>query len=190
MGKHAIHFFGAVTSASFQRFRNLALNAITNENATEIIVPMSSEGGNLNSGFTAYNFIRSLPVPVTCINMGTVESIAVMMYLAADTRLAVEHSRFLLHEFHWTFGDRPVDASRVAEHSASLAFDAERYAAIFEERTKPVQGGVDIRKCLNGGVHILNPEKAEEVGVTTAPAIPATEAMKMVDAHWWPDVTT
>lgn len=189
MGKHVVHFYGPLSPMSFQGFRDVMLEAFAQRAATEITILLSSEGGDINSGFTAYNFIREFPIPVTCINMGTVESMAIMMFLAADTRCAVEHSRFLLHSFHWGFNAGQVDRARLAEHSESLSFDVERYATIFEQRTNSVQAGFDIRKCLDGAFKILDTNKAVDIGMLTVPTAAGGAEMKLIgrdDIHWWP----
>lgn len=186
MPKHVIHFYGPITPLSFQEFRNVVLEALCKGQASEISILLSSEGGDLNSGFTAYNFIRELPIPITCINMGSVESIAIMLFLAAETRFAVTQSRFLLHSFHWGFNSGAVDHSRLAEHSASLAFDRERYVSIFNERTNALQTGFDISKCLDGASEILNPDKAAQIGLLTRAAAPESPIIKQSDIHWWP----
>ena len=113
MSKHVIHFLGPVNVISIQNLRNIILQSINGQKpASEIELLISSEGGDLNSGFTAYNFIRSIQIPITCINIGTVESMAVILYLAGDQRLAVQHSRFLLHSLHWGFNAGNVDQNR------------------------------------------------------------------------------
>lgn len=184
--KHVIHYYAPITVVSFNAFRNCALRAIQEQKASELIFLFSSEGGDLNSGFTAYNFIRALPVKTTCINMGTVESIAVMPFLACENRFAVEHSRFLLHSFNWTINSR-IDAPRLAEHSNSLAFDAERYAQIFDERTKNSQTPIDVRKHLHGDSLIVDPTTAQAAGMIHS-LVHTVDRISQNDIHWWVDV--
>ena len=186
MSKHVIHFYGPISALSLQEFRNVTLQAICQGQASEILILLSSEGGDLNSGFTEYNFIRELPVSSTCINMGSVESIAVMPFLAAETRLAIPRSRFLLHSFHWGFNSGAVDHSRLSEHSESLTFDRERYVSIFNERTQALQTGFDIAQCLDGAFEILDPDKAAKIGLLTRAAAPASPIINQSDVHWWP----
>lgn len=180
------HFYGPITPFSTQNLRNFMLDAVVHQ-AGDFVLLLSSEGGDLNSGFTMYNFLRSFPAPITAVNMGTVESIAVPIFLAADKRLAVQQSRFLLHSFHWNYNAR-VDYLRMAENAGSLDFDAERYAQIFEDRTKGCKVPVDVRKCLAGRSQIIGSAAAEDAGlITAAPIAPETvitsdNAIRM----WWP----
>ena len=120
MAAHIIHFYGPVTPASIEELRNCALSGIQEGHADELLISISSEGGNLAAGFTAYHFLRSLPVPVTTHNLGNVESIGVLLFLAGEKRLVVQHGRFTLHALHWGFGSGTVDHDRLAEYTASL----------------------------------------------------------------------
>lgn len=169
--KHIIHFYDDINCKSFQALHTALLQIIAENSNSEIIILLSSKGGSLDAGFDAYNFIRNLPIPITCINMGTVESAAVIVFLAAERRFALKDSRFLLHSFHWDYSnDGTVDHNRVIEHVNSLNFDRDRYASVFNERTKAVDAGFDITECLNGVSKILNSDDAANIGLTTLTA--------------------
>lgn len=138
-------------------------------NLDEIEILMSSEGGDLNSGFTAYNYLRSVPVKTTVINMGTIESIAMIPYLGSEERRAVPNSRFLIHNFTWTFGNSPVDINRVKEHTDSLLADVDRYVEIFNERTSGAEKPIDARVHLTGPAGIIGVATAIESRIVTSP---------------------
>lgn len=187
MKTHAFHFYGPVTPKSFENLRAQILTAIQDQGAEEIMLYLSSEGGNLTSGFTAYNFLRALPVPVSAINMGTIESIAVILYLSAEKRIAIDNSRFLLHSFNWTFGAPIIDHARLEEHSLSLEFDSQRYTSIFNQRTQGADVPVDIFKCLNGSARILDTTAATAANIIHG-TIPPERAIRADYIHWWPNV--
>ncbi|WP_155837415.1 ATP-dependent Clp protease proteolytic subunit [Herminiimonas sp. CN] len=50
--------------------------------------------GSTDQGFALYNFLRSLPIPLKTHNIGDVESIAVVVFLASTKRFTCPHSRF------------------------------------------------------------------------------------------------
>lgn len=107
---------------------------------------------------------------------------AVIMFLAADIRIAVPHSKFKIHPLLWGFSQGNVDHDRLIEFGDSLNFDAERYIAIFEERTQTAQKKLDVRNHLMGQARLLGATAAIEAGLATAIAdatIP-TDAIK-----WW-----
>ncbi len=109
---HIIHFYGPINAISILELNNTILNPVYQCGAKHITLSLSSNGGDLVSGFTAYNLIRSLPVEVTTINMGSVESIAMMIYLAGNKRLCHPNSRFLIHSFNWSADPGAVDYIR------------------------------------------------------------------------------
>lgn len=186
--EHVFHFYGPISSTSFENLRNCILKAIIQNGCKKATILLSSEGGDINSGFTAYNFLRSLPITLSIVNMGTIESMAIMMYLAADDRATLPTSRFLLHSFHWNFGPGNIDFCRVAECSDSLAFDVNRYAAIFNERTQGAECSIDISECLYGAARVLDVSSAIAAGITTR-ILPTNWTFPGIDAtHWWPIV--
>ena len=185
MAAHIIHFYGPVTPASIEELRNCALSGIQQQKADELMIHISSEGGNLAAGFAAYHFLRSLPIAVTTHNLGNVESIAVLLFLAGAKRFVVPHGRFMLHALHWGFGNGTVDHDRLAEYTASLDFDAERYAKIFDERTKGAEQPVDVRSHLLGRVNILAADPSVSAGISTAVQDATTPPGAV---HWWPAV--
>lgn len=187
MVEHIFHFCGPITPKSYEYLRNVICTAVFERCADKITVMFSSEGGDLNSGFSAYNFLRGLPVPVKMVNVGTVESIAIIIYLAADEREALETSRFLLHQFNWTYPQQRVDYSRLSENSQSLQFDVNRYVSIFNDRTQSGKSKIDIEECLRGQSIILEPASASAAGIATK-IIPVRGSIpRQTDSiiHWW-----
>lgn len=187
---YQIHFSGPITPASVEVLRNVLLEATINKKATSVQILMSSEGGDLNSGFTAYNYIRSIAktTSVSVINMGTIESIAAIIFLAADNRMAIKHSRFLLHNFTWTFQNTPININRVCECGASLDYDAERYARIFDERTSGSKSPIDVRAHLLGRAVIIDPTTALAAGILTRDVIQEPDITTTASGSVWTQI--
>jgi ATP-dependent protease ClpP protease subunit len=153
-----------------------------NRGVDKIILNISSIGGDLAPIFGAYYHLRSLGIPLVSCNMGNIESSAVLLYLAADIRLAAPHSRFLFHNFHWAFGGEPVIHSSLREKIVNLDFDAARYGDIFNERTNGAKSPINISEALKGNAVITSAATALEAGICTAiaePAVPTGAAL------WW-----
>lgn len=190
MKKHIFHFYAPVTPLTFENLKAQILTAICQQGAEELCLYLSSEGGDLTTGFTAYNFLRSLPVPLTTFNMSNVESIAVIIFLAGEKRYAINNSRFLLHSFNWTFHNATIDEPRLAEHALSLDFDKKRYSDIFIERTKDTATKqINITEHLNGHPIILDSTQASTAGIITD-IIPCTGTITTNDAHWWTNINS
>jgi ATP-dependent protease ClpP protease subunit len=184
-GVHVICFAASITPVSAERLRNLCLEALC-AGAAELRIHFSCDGGPSFHGFSLYHFLRSLPVPLTTHNTGSVESVGLIPFLAGNRRLACAHSRFLVHPMHWDFGAGRVDVTRLAEISARLNEDVERYAQIFDEITQGAQEPLEIRPHLTGSHIILTASAAIASGIIHEIAeatLPAGARVWWVQAH-------
>lgn len=184
MSLHIVHFIGPINHASACTVRNLCLQALQN-GATAIELHMSTEGGNMTAGFALYFFLKSLPLPLTTHNVGSVESVGVVIFLAGKRRYACPGTRFLVHPLHWGFGSlSAADHARISEWRECLDFDAERYASIFEEATGAAIGKEDIRSHLFGNARIFDAQQALDAGIihdARQAQLPAAGET----SHWW-----
>ncbi len=184
MSLHIVHFIGPINHTSVCTVRNLCLQALQN-GASELELHMSTEGGNMTAGFALYFFLKSLPLPLVTYNIGSVESVGVVIFLAGQRRYACPGSRFLIHPLHWGFGSLvAADHSRVSEWRDCLDFDAERYAAIFEEATKSVGVETNVRTYLRGSARIYDAEQALKAGIIHE-AVQARLPSLGSTCHWW-----
>ena len=178
---HTIHFMRQITPETLIGLQNCSMEAIS-QGASEIHIHISSEGGSNDCGFAAYHFLRSLPVQITTHCIGNVESMAVILFLAADKRLIVPHGKIKIHPMHWGFNAGPVDHDRLAEFVASMDFDAKRYTAIFKERTEGADKPVDVFAHLMGQAKLLTAAGSQTSGIATGIA---DAAIPMAAIKWW-----
>ena len=184
MSLHIVHFIGPINHSSACTVRNLCLQALQS-GASEIALHMSTEGGNMTAGFALYFFLKSLPIPLTTHNVGSVESVGVVIFLAGSRRYACPRTRFLVHPLHWGFGAQvAADHARVSEWRDCLDFDAERYACIFEEATTAAGMTEDIRTHLFGNARIFDTEAALAAGIIHQ-AVQARLPEAGETSHWW-----
>jgi ATP-dependent Clp protease protease subunit len=181
---HIVHFIGPINATTACTVRNLCLQALQS-GASEIELHMSTEGGNMTAGFALYFFLKSLPLPLTIFNVGSIESVGVAIFLAGHKRYACPGTRFLIHPLHWGFGNLvAADHARISEWRDCLDFDAERYAAIFDEATHGAPARADIRGYLTGSSRIFTAEQAVDAGI-----IHEARQARLPDtgttAHWW-----
>ena len=153
------------------------------EGSSEVHLYLSSIGGKLHPAFTAYDFFRSLRLPFYTHNVGSIETAALLLYLASDCRSASPHSKFLFYSFEWTFYRDHIRYPEIIEAYESLKFDSETFAKIFNDRTNR---SFNIDSCLNGPAQVLEPAAALQAGIVTepditAPAIP--ELAKLWSIH-------
>lgn len=184
MQEHLFNFFVEFNPKTVSTLRDQISNAVYQQGAEKINIAFSSTGGSLDVGFSLYNFLRSLKRPITTINMGSVESIAMIPYLAGDIRLALSTSKFLIHGMHWTFNAQPVSYQTLKESFASLNSDMERYVSIFDERTGKGQKKLDCKKCLNDDPMVLSSGEAIDYGIVQTIVEP-DHITKQSPVPWW-----
>ncbi|WP_459205683.1 ATP-dependent Clp protease proteolytic subunit [Pseudomonas sp. MLB6B] len=165
MARHIIHYTGPINSSTCGNLINTCAKALHQE-ATLIQINVATMGGECSYGFTLYNFLRSLPIPVHTHNLGTVESMGNILFLAGERRTACTYSKFLFHPFHWTLHGS-VDHGRMAEYAMSLDYDLRLYADIVAERTAGAAEPLDVPRYLMSHPRILSPKEGLASGMLT-----------------------
>ena len=74
-----------------------ASSMLVNQGATEIHLLLSTPGGSVMHGITIYNTLRALPVRLVTHNMGNVDSIGNVIFLAGQERFACPNATFMFH---------------------------------------------------------------------------------------------
>src|ERR1039458_3536605 len=86
-------------------------------------------------GFTIYNTLRAIPVRLITHNVGNVDSVGNVVFLAGVERYACPHATFMFHGVAWGFqGDR-VTGQQARELLANIDADERRISAAVAERT-------------------------------------------------------
>ena len=76
----------------------------------------ASAGGSVEGGVAMYNYLRALPVKIVMHNNGSIDSIANVIFHAADERKAAPHTTFLFHGVAMTLGTNPtLNRSQIQE---------------------------------------------------------------------------
>ena len=91
-----INFHSVVNAFTTQNLMTVVAQKLT-AGTDHFYVLLSTPGGQVTSGLTVYNFLRSIPAKVTMHNIGNVDSIGNAIFLAADERFACAHSTFMFH---------------------------------------------------------------------------------------------
>lgn len=68
-----------------------------NKGATEIYLMFSTPGGSVMNGINLYNFMKALPLKLIIHNVGSVNSIGNVIFLAGQERYACPNSTFMFH---------------------------------------------------------------------------------------------
>lgn len=124
---------------------------------------LSSPGGSVFHGLSAYNFLRGAPFEVFTYNFGSVDSIGVVMFCAGRVRRCVPHARFLIHPIQFNIqGNLQLSESQLEEHLKGLRIDQENIARVIADTTGklPAQVIADMHQRAT-----LNPIEAQRYGL-------------------------
>lgn len=69
-----------------------------NDGVKTVHLLINSLGGFVADGIAAYNYLRNLPLSIVTYNGGSVASIAVIMFLAGQTRKCSPNATFMIHK--------------------------------------------------------------------------------------------
>jgi ATP-dependent Clp protease protease subunit len=165
--KILVNFFDNITSASVNKMTNFITQQIftaerSGHDIQEIIIQIKSGGGESDAGLFAFNFLKNLNIKKTTINLGNVDSAAVLLYCSGDNRLVTEHSRFVLHESTINLNGN-FSKNKLKETSDYLKQINEDYINIISNTL--VGDYIDIRKEISEG-YIIDSKKSIELGLS------------------------
>ena len=156
-----IKFFSPVIDVTI----NALMKAIDNkmkQGVTQFTLLISSPGGSVHHGLTAYNYLKGIPAEITTHNFGSVDSIGVVVFCGGNIRLSVPQARFLLHGVSAGFQVERLEEKQLEERLKGLQNNVENIAKVISANTnKSVQ---DIRDAILERT-ILSPEEAKEWGL-------------------------
>lgn len=108
-----------------------------NQGLDKLVLLFSTPGGSVMNGLTIYNVLRSLPYPIVTHNVGQVNSIGNVVFLAGDERYATPHSTFMFHGVGFDV-NKPTrfEEKKLRERLDSIQSDQDRIAEILIERSE------------------------------------------------------
>lgn len=151
-----------------------AFNLAVNDGFEEVHLCISSLGGYVHSGIYLYNHLRALPLKVVMYNVGSVASIAVAIFAAADERYCSEHGVFMIH---------PTAVNPQAGMTSTLLQSSLNGALADDLRTENI-----LRERANIPESVLADRKAKDVYITPADAaayglVNAIREFSLPDGH-------
>jgi ATP-dependent protease ClpP protease subunit len=151
-----------ISEQTIKSLMNLIINEIA-KGVNHFVILLSSPGGNVFWGLTAYNFLKGVPAQIDTHNMGSIDSIAGVLFCAGQKRYSVPHGRFMMHGvgFDVPQGVR-FDEKSLDERMKALKMDAENIVGVIAANTGKTED--EIRKALYEGT-VLNPEQAVAFGL-------------------------
>jgi len=131
-----IKFFAPVIPESIDALMQVVDNKLK-QGAKKLGLLISTPGGDVFNGLSAYNFLKGIPLEITSHNFGSVDSIGVVLLCAGSKRLSVPHARFLLHGVQCNF-HQPVslEEKQLDERLKGLQIDTGNIARVVADTVK------------------------------------------------------
>ena len=108
---------------------------LANKGVDTVYLMMSTPGGRVDNGMTLYNVLRAMPFKLVTHNVGAVNSIGNVVFLAGEERYTVPNATFMFHGVGFDT-DRPTrfEERLLLERLDSIQADQRKIAAVIEER--------------------------------------------------------
>ncbi len=157
-----IRYFASVDENHVKKLMEVVEEKL-GEGATRFVILISSPGGNVYYGLSAYNYLKGIPVEVVTHNFGSVVSMALILYCAGSRRLSAPHATFLLHGVQQNFPQgTSLEEKQLEERLKSLKLDIENIAGVMAATTGKHEE--EITKAIVERT-TLNPEQAVDFGL-------------------------
>jgi ATP-dependent protease ClpP protease subunit len=157
-----IRFFAPVIDATVNALMN-AIDGRMKQGVRDFIILVSSPGGSVFHGLSAYNYLKGLPAMITTHNFGSVDSIGIVLYCAGSRRLSVPQARFLLHGVNAQFtGNQNLEEKQLEERLKGLRIDVLNIAKVIAANTG--KSAEDVTNAMLERT-TLNPEEAKSWGL-------------------------
>lgn len=136
MTTHYVSFSAEINTRTTEQLIAVCAN-LSNNKASEIVLMLSTPGGQVMSGITIYNTLRSLSPKITTYNMGNVDSIGNVIFLAGEDRYACPDSTFMFHGVGMDVqSSTRLDARTLNEAALSVEADNKRIGSILKIHSK------------------------------------------------------
>lgn len=157
-----INFSAEINEHTVEALMNFLANQI-NGGEREFYILFSSPGGNVREGVNLYNYLKSLPIKLIMHNIGIVDSIANVIFLAGSERYAVPNSSFLFHGVGINISQPTrLTEKELQENIEIIERDQELMIKILAERTKLSHDEI---KILFLKAQAKSPEEAKKMGL-------------------------
>ena len=157
-----IKFFAPVVAATINPLMK-AIDERMKQGKHNFILLVSSPGGSVFHGLSAYNYLKGVPAQIITHNFGSVDSVGVVLYCGGDVRLSVPQARFLLHGVSANFPKgASLEEKQLEERLKGLKIDVQNIAKVIAANSDK-----SVEEVLNAMLErtTLNPLEAEEWGL-------------------------
>lgn len=169
MSTYYVSFSAEINPTTTEHLINGMAN-LHNQGATEVHLLFSTPGGSIMNGFNLYNVLRALPMKLIIHNVGNVDSIGNVIFLAGAERRAAPHSTFMFHGAGFDLnGNIRLTEPLLKDHLDSLVADHKRMADVLAQH---IALAADEVVALFEKASTKDAVWAERVGMTQATCEP------------------
>jgi len=156
-----IRFFAPIDEKSINKLMQV-IDSHMAKGIKDFVLLISSTGGTVLHGLSAYNYLKGVPATFVTHNFGSVDSVALVLYCAGRNRLSVPHARFLLHGVSAGFRQERLEEKQIEERLKGLQIDEENIAKVIAANAGKTADAVinAMRERTT-----LNPEDAKKWGL-------------------------
>jgi ATP-dependent protease ClpP protease subunit len=168
-----ITFFDGIDPTKVNKFIQFTTEVINIHNPTGLYFFIASNGGDVDSGFVLYNFLISLQIKLTITmhNIGTIDSIANVIFVAGQNRYAAPNASFLFHGVSMNM-QGPVSRTILKESLSRLEGMEDRIAHTVSKHSKLTEADLTSLFQQGEGKDVnfaLNKEIISEIIVPSVP---------------------
>ena len=128
-------FTAEINPTTVERLTGVMVQA-AKRNVEEVYLAMSTPGGQIQSGITLYNTLLAMPFPLKVHNVGNVDSIGNVVFLAGQSRYATSTATFMFHGVGFDVkGPLRLEEQFLRDHLDSLLSDQLRMGKIIASRS-------------------------------------------------------
>jgi ATP-dependent Clp protease protease subunit len=108
-----------------------------NQAVDHVYLMLSTPGGSVMHGLNLYNVMRAMPYRITTHNVGNVDSIGNVIFLAGEERFACAHTTFMFHGVGMDMlAQTRLEQKNLQEILDNVLRDQERMGNILRERSQ------------------------------------------------------
>jgi ATP-dependent Clp protease protease subunit len=157
-----VKFYAPVMQESINALMQVVDKKLS-QGAKKMGLLISTPGGDVFHGISAYNFLKGIPLEITTHNFGSADSIGAVLFCAGTKRFSVPHARFLLHGVMVNFqGPVSLEEKQLEERLKGLQIDMRNISSIIADTVKKDKQSV-LNDMLNRTT--LYPEQAIAYGL-------------------------
>lgn len=110
----------------------------------EVVLLLSTFGGSVMHGLTLYNVLRGMPFSLTTHNVGAVNSIGNVVFLAGDKRYACPSATFMFHGVGFDIHQPTrLEEKNLRERLDGLQADQKKIGSVIADRTSLTQEEIE-----------------------------------------------